>query len=352
MPTEQHYRDLYSQADTAMSMIERIQRLYWVLRQQYSGLDRFSIALYHEHNDSLSTFTCVGDNQTALNGYVAQMCDVPSLKQLVEQDSIRVVNDMRQFRADELSEHTAKLLGQGYRASFSMALRDNDRLLGILFLNSHQIDYFDDSMAVYCSLWGHLVEQVVAREQTTLRRLRSLLGWTMEAAGLCTDGSAGRINRVSLLAQGIARQLQAAKGLSDSWVEYLGLFAPFYDLARVQAGGRCEAGSRLEGSALLERAISLFELERLEHIDIARNIVAYHTAQLADPAEVTLAELPLEARISEVAALADQGLSAGKTAESVAAYLNELVRAECLDAECVEALLTSWQQESVAAEPA
>ncbi len=159
--SEQRYRDQYS--GIAGSMTERLQHLYWALRLQYSGLDRFSIALYDPANGVLSAFSCDGESRQVLAGYSAPLAAVPSLQELVDERGIRVVNDMRNFRSMDSSEHTEQLLGQGYRASFTMPLFENEQLMGVLFLNSHQIDYFDDTMVVYCSLWGHLVEQVLAR---------------------------------------------------------------------------------------------------------------------------------------------------------------------------------------------
>jgi len=46
-----------------------------------------------------------------------------------------------------------------------MALRHNGRLLGFLFLNSKRADYFTADVAAYCSLWAHLIEQLLVQEK-------------------------------------------------------------------------------------------------------------------------------------------------------------------------------------------
>ncbi|MDP2609892.1 MULTISPECIES: GAF domain-containing protein [unclassified Oceanobacter] len=162
--SEQHYIDPYRQLSPSRSFEDHVHHLYRVLREQYSGIDRFSLARYQADTGYLSSLTCAGDDTRLLDGYQMLLENVPSLQSLVASPGIRVVGDMRKFRVEELPAHSAALLGQGYRSSLTMPMMSDGRLLGMLFLNARTINYFTAPMASYCTLWGHWVEQLLAQE--------------------------------------------------------------------------------------------------------------------------------------------------------------------------------------------
>lgn len=160
MSHETFYQDPYVGLMDQGSLHERLDHLYHCLREQFSSIDRFSLALYDEEHDMLSTFAAFGETGQALQGYQVKLWEVQSLQDLVTTGNIRVVHDMRQLRTDISSEHTDTLLAQGFRSSVTMPLFDGGKLRGVMFLNSRKSEYFTEPMVVYCTLWAHLAGTV------------------------------------------------------------------------------------------------------------------------------------------------------------------------------------------------
>ena len=320
--SEQRFIDPYQQLAQPLSFGDRLQHLYRVLREQYSGIDRLSLALYQPDSDQLSTFTCAGDDASPLTGY--------------------------------------SVLGQGYRSSLTMPLTVEGHFLGMLFLNARTIDYFSAPMAAYCTLWGHLVGQTLAQEQETLRRLHALARWALDVSGVRCIESDDHMQRMAAYTRLIARQLQSSQPLSDSWIEYLTLFAPLHDIGKISVPDRIlhKPGSLTAeefdemkrhvsgGKTLLEKAIRRFDLARIEHIDMLMNIIQYHHEKLDGSGYLGLNgthEIPLEARIVAVADILDALLNARcyKQAWEEDAVWQELERlsGRQLDPDCVAAVL-------------
>lgn len=157
--------DPYRALADVMPLKPRLEHMYRVLREHYEGVQRFAIALYDQSSEALSSFVYASDESTALSDYRLPLRQVPSLAEIADNGSVRIVADMRVFRNDDgLSDHSQALLADGLRSSFTMALRHEGRLLGFLFLNSKQADYFTADVAAYCDLWAHLIEQLLVQQ--------------------------------------------------------------------------------------------------------------------------------------------------------------------------------------------
>lgn len=354
------YQDPYVKLAQPASFFERLQHLYRVLREQYAGIERFSLALYDADSDYLSTFAAFGEDSSPLEGYSACLGNIDSLANLVRDHQIRVVSDMRSFRSEEISAHSEALLAQGFRSSFSMPLNYEGRFLGVLFLNSRSMEYFSESMVAYCSLWGHLVGQMLVREQETIGRMQALASWAMDVNGLHSAESEDHMRRMGAYARLIARGVQKKFKLADAWVEYLTLFAPLHDIGKVSVPSNIlhKPGSLSEdefdqmrqhvltGRALVDRAIEQFSLEQLEYIGMLRNIVQYHHEKLDGSGYLGLAgsaEIPLEARIVAVADITDALLNhrCYKEAWEIDRVCHELQQMSGLqlDPDCVQVIL-------------
>lgn len=158
--------DPYRALGDEMPFKPRLEHMYRVLREHYEGVQRFAIALYDQDSQTVSSYMYESDETTALADYSLPLAQVSSLAEIAESGSVRIVDDMRIFRNnDALSDHSQALLAEGLRSSFTMALRHNGRLLGFLFLNSKRADYFTANVAAYCSLWAHLIEQLLVQEK-------------------------------------------------------------------------------------------------------------------------------------------------------------------------------------------
>lgn len=157
--------DPYRALGQEMSFTQRLEHLYRVLREQLEGIDRFALARYNPDDQSVSAFMYESESGVPFEDYGKPLNQVPSLQQIANDHTIRVVDDMRVFRqGDHISAHADALLAVGLRSSFTMPLYHQDRLLGFLFLNSKRTGYFAPQLLAHCNVWGHLVGQSVAQE--------------------------------------------------------------------------------------------------------------------------------------------------------------------------------------------
>jgi hypothetical protein len=216
-----YFQDPYRHSVPVSDPMEELQHRYRVLREQFSGLDRYSIALYQPYSRRLTTFDWGGEVDSPLNGYSVPIDQVPGLKLLATAGNLRVINDMRSFRQEGMANHSAALLGQGFRSSLTMPLMYRDQWLGLLFLNSRQMDYFNRSVVVYCSLWSHWIAEVLGAQWVESRQLlalaESLSGDPLETA-----------EPVSALVHLMGCSLLSEHQLDDQEVHYLALHAPLY----------------------------------------------------------------------------------------------------------------------------
>lgn len=358
-------KDPYRLLGTPMHFIGRLEHLYRVLREQFEGIQRFAIALYDGEEDRLSTFIYESEESSPLLGYAVQLSDVPSLQSLAESGALRVVPDMRIFRSEATSSHSQALLSQGYRSSFTMPLLHDNRLLGFLFLNSSHLDYFDAAKLAYCNLWGHLVGQLLAREQEDVAKMQALVHFATDVTGRRSVETDAHVRRMAAYARLIARDLQQQWQLTDAFIEYLALFAPLHDIGKIaipdhilhKPGPLTEAEFATMkqhvsiGRDIADQAIRHFSLGDMEHGDMLRNIIQFHHEKLNGNGYLGASgdEIPLEARIIAVADILDALLNQRSYKEAwpleqVLPEMQRMADSHDVDKACVDALLRHQTQ--------
>ena len=357
--------DPYASLNDSAPLMERLEHLYRTLREFHSGVHRFALTLYNQGDDSLSSFLYESDDTSPLLGYSTQLSDVPSLAQLAENPAIRIVNDMREFNRTNTSTHSQALLSQGYRASFTMPLKHNDVLIGFLFLNSEQKDYFSGEVAVYCNLWAHIVANILKQEQDIVERIQGVVKFTTELAGRRSVETHSHVVRMAQYARLIARKLQSEYQLSDDYIEYLTLFAPLHDVGKLGIPDAIlhKAGPLTEsefaqmrehvhiGKDIVEKALDSCAAGEMSHSEMLTNIVLYHHEKLNGKGylgKTGYEQIPLEARIIAVADVLDALLNRRSYKEpwSMAKTLNELKRMaeDELDKRCIDIIIEQQDQ--------
>lgn len=360
-----YLNDPYQTLGQSMHFMQRLERLYRILREQFEGVQRFALVLYNAEDGLLSTFVYESDEASPLLGYSVRLDDVPSLRALADKPALRVVNDMRWFRKQGLSAHSAALLSQGYRSSLTMPVFHDGGLLGFLFLNSQQPGYFSEQKIAYCNLWAHLVGQQLVREHDAVARMQALVKFATDVSGRRSVETDAHVRRMEAYARMIARALQKQLQLSDAFIEYLALFAPLHDIGKIaipdsilhKAGAlTADEFERMKshvkvGRDIVDQALEHFSLGDMEHTDMLRNIVQYHHEKLNGSGYLGAEgdEVPLEARIIAVADILDALLNrrSYKDAwpqEKVFAELQKMAAHSELDQACVDAVLQQPQQ--------
>lgn len=352
--------DPYASLGQSQPLMVRLENMYRILREFHSGIHRFALTMYNPDDDSLSSFLYESDSASPLVGYSTHLSDVPSLLQLAQQPAIRIINDMHELMDDHPSVHTKALLSHGYRASFTMPVMSENRLLGFLFLNSEQKDYFSPEVTSYCSLWAHLISQVIATEQIMVERMQGIIKFATEVAGRRSIETHNHVLRMAQYSRLIARQLQYEEQLSDDYIEYLTLFAPMHDIGKIGIPDSIlhkpgplttvEYSQMREhvniGKDIIEKALHSCALGEITHAEMLRNIVYYHHEKMNGKGYLGLQgkeAIPLEARIIAVADVLDALLNkrSYKEAWSMADSLKELEKMaeDELDKRCVEAII-------------
>ncbi|SMC27892.1 metal dependent phosphohydrolase [Andreprevotia lacus DSM 23236] len=346
---------------SARSLTERVEAVHAVIALRYPQVHRVAMAIYDPPSDMLKTFASSNRNGQALIAYEARLHDVPSLLQLASLRQTRLVRDVAHTFNDSDSTHTQWLREQGYRASYTIPVYQGTELAAFLFFDSTEPDGFDSEVTRFLDVFADLIAQLYLLQ---LRTVRGLIGTVHVASGLARirDVETGQhLERMAAYARLMGRALAPRHGLPDEFIEYLHLFAPLHDIGKVGIPDRVllkpgplddEEWAIMRrhveiGETLIEQMVDSLGLTDGLALQVMRNVVAGHHERgdgSGYPRGLTMAQIPLEARIVAVADVYD-ALSnrrpykhAWREAD-VAAELQQEVCAGRLDGECVAALL-------------
>lgn len=300
---------------------KRLKILHRELRQELPQTERIGCALYDPAEDLLKTFvhsTCAG---RALQQYEFRMADSPSLLHLARQRQVRFLPDLPSV-LDGRVPHSAWVLQEGYRSSFTVPMYHQDTFLGFVFFDSRRPDAFSPADQRMLRLHAGRIALMVAAEWLSIR---ALLGSVSIARAFCDlrDFETGaHLERMSRLARLIATDLADEHGLSDEFVEQVFLFAPLHDIGKIGIPdaillkpGRLDPGERQimqthveRGLQIIERMLDDLSLRSLSGVDILRHIVESHHELLDGsgyPGGLKGEAIPIEARIVTIADIFD-----------------------------------------------
>ena len=334
------------------------------------GIDRIAFVHHEASSDLLATYVETGreagsecDDPPFEPRALAQ---IPSLVLLKNERKARVLNDLERDLAPA-SEHSRWLLAQGWRASLTLPLFHHKLLLGFLFLDSTRAGAFD--AGAMPALEPHLDVLLlrIGNHFSGITTLHGALRLVLEMAELRDRETATHQERVALYSRLIAVQLERQRPLPADFSENLHRFAALHDVGKVGIPDRIllKPGplSREErlvmeshvliGMALIEKVITAMGLKDDPSIDLLRQVVAHHHERLDGsgyPAGLCGAEVSLAGRIVAVADLYDALTQARPYKppfpESHAVQmLRAMAEAGKLDRDCVEALLSSDEQQ-------
>ncbi|MFI5304010.1 MAG: HD domain-containing phosphohydrolase [Nitrospiria bacterium] len=338
---------------------DKIQFIHKILKDRFTGVDRISVVLYDSKSDLLKTFLHSSDEAYPLVQYEAQLSKIDSLKVIVESGQARVVNDLSIYIGSG-SEHTKKIISQGYLSSYTHPIFLNGTFLGFIFFNSCQKRFFENQVLQNVNYFGHLISSLVSIELSTTRMMMA----TIQAAKNITSHhhleTGLHIDRVSFYARLIAQVLAPKYGFSDEFIEHIFLFAPLHDIGKIGVPNNVlnkpekldlnEFNKMKEhvviGRQIVDSIVRDFGLETIQQVTTLRNIAEYHHEAL-DGSGYCIGlqgeEIPIEARIISVADIFDALTSARgyKTAWSMQeafSMLQQLAGIK-LDRDCVNALI-------------
>ena len=339
--------------DNGPGLGPRLGRLHRRILRAVPQLDRIGCALYDPGEDVLKTFINSTFSGQALKGYEFRLADSPSLRGLASTGDRRVLDDLPAALSPD-RPHSAWLLAEGYRSSFTVPMRDRGAFIGFLFFDSRRPRAFSADAQQTLAFFADLITLLVSNELLAVRALVGSVGVARAFCDLRDFETGAHLERMSRYARLIARDLAADTGASDEFVERIFLFSPLHDVGKIGIPDRIllkpgpldpaereTMKSHVDrGVAVVDRMVGDLGLPPSPAIAVLRNLVAGHHECLDGsgyPRGARGAAIPLEARITAIADIFDALTSprpykAAWPPEQAFAELERLAAAGKLDA--------------------
>lgn len=366
MEDDQRYthRDGLEYLNHSGSLRDKVVAAHRAVQGRFDFIARIALTLYDSETGVLKAYLHTSEDGDPLEHYQALLDNAPSLKEILRRGQPRVINNMLTFQNED-REHTRRLGRQGFTASYTLPMFSNGDFIGFLFFNSYKADVFTEDVLEQLDVYGHLISLMVTSEIAAVHTLAAMV----KAAGHIThhrDPETGshldRMSRYSLL---IANALAERYGLDDEYIQHVFMFAPLHDVGKIgipdqillKPGKLSESEMCImkthasKGREMIDDLLVSFGLENVAHVDIMRNIAAFHHESVNGtgyPEGRVGQEIPLEARIVAVADVFDALTSRRSYKE---AWSNEdafatlqIMAGDKLDRDCVDVLLAHREE--------
>lgn len=344
---------------------ERLKSLHARLLATMPQVDRIACALYDPGEDLLKTFINSTRDGKPLLGYEYKLADSRALKELAVNGEFRVLDDIEQVLQSN-SAHTAWLLEQGYRSSFTVPIYDGSSLLGFVFFDSRQRGAFSPQMQRDLVLYASLINMAIAGEMSAVRSVLEATRIARELAEVRDFETGAHLERMAHYSRIIAKYAASRHGLDDEFVESVFLFSSLHDIGKIGIPdsvllkrSRLDPDERRimethveKGVLIIDRVVGTGLQQRLPDSSILRNIVHCHHEYLDGsgyPRHLRGDQIPMEARVVTVADIFD-ALTAYRpykrpwTPEQALGELDRMVKEGKLDPDCVAAVHECWAE--------
>ena len=353
------HQDALSSLDENINLSDKLAYIHAALSERFPFIVRIAVAVYDAKTDLLKTFIHSSSGEAPLLHYQARLSEAGSLREILRHRRPRVVNDLEVF-ARGPAEHSQRIAGQGYRASYTMPMYNHGQFFGFLFFNSYEADAFSEEDLRQIDPFGHLISLTVIHELASIHTLLATVKTARDMANVRDSETGSHLDRMSRYARLIARQLAEQYELSDEYIENLFVFSPLHDIGKIGIPdnvllkpGELDGEERelmkthtIKGREMIDRMLGNFDLDGAQSIEMLRNIAELHHETLDGkgyPYGRGGADIPLESRIVAVADIFDALTSRRPykpawSNDEAFAMLKKLAGSK-LDPDCVRALI-------------
>lgn len=299
---------------------DRLAELHQQLREEMPAIVRIAIAVYDSKTDLLKTFTSSDVVDSPLTMHEAKLQSVPSLQELAETRSDRIINDLTVL-ADASTVHS-QAVSSAYASSYTRPLFDGRHLRGFLFYDADTKDYFSPAAVHRLQIFSDLVSLLLTSTFFPARMLRSAVHAATYVSHTRDPETGAHLERMARYARLVALELRESHELGPAFIEHLLTFAPLHDVGKVgvpdavllKTGPLTDdeflvmRSHVTKGVALIDELLESLGMLSLPHVGMLRNIIlCHHEAWDGSgyPEGRIEREIPIEARIVTVADVFD-----------------------------------------------
>jgi HD-GYP domain-containing protein (c-di-GMP phosphodiesterase class II) len=263
-----------------------------VENQNLVGLHRIAIAVYEPKSDELLTYSYAGDTPSPLTQYSAQLSDSDSLLSLSRHGGARIIHDLKEL--PKYRRHSVVVLDSGFRSSLTIPITYQSKLYGFVFFNSREPGFFQGYTLELLLPYARLVGILGANSIREARLIKGTVGSTIALSKARDIETSEHMERIASLSSAMAKRLAVQFNFSDEYITMLEQFAPLHDLGKLSIPDNIllKPGPLYEdefahmkthvrnGLELLDSMISQLDLGDNNHMEILREIIAYHHERL------------------------------------------------------------------------
>ena len=234
----------------------------------------------------------------------------------LRQGGPRIANDLEAAYFHG-SEHSRRIIGQGYRSSYTAVLSHRDAVLGFVFFNSYEAGQFDERALPIVECAARLVALTIGEDLDATRILMGAIVALGKVARVRDPETGEHLERMARFSREIALRLAEPWGLTDEFVENVFLYAPLHDIGKLAMPDailfKPEGLDPGEWEIMRQHPARGCEIVQImldnaaapfPHIELLRHIIRHHHECFDGsgyPDGLTGCDIPVEARIVAVA---------------------------------------------------
>ena len=316
-----HFIDNLSKINQEGSAADKLQIIHQEIKRHMPFVDRIAVVIYEEERDLLKTFICSDNEEKVLQFYQSKLGDSQTLSDIAHSKVPRVVNDQGIFdRATK--KHSRFIAKRNYGASHTTPFYNEGRFAGLIFINSCDKNVFAELTCHELSPFVHLIGLLVCKEMDQVSILQGSVTTVLDISHHRDPETGAHLERMSRYARLIANELAPVHQLDDEYIEFIFRFAPLHDVGKIaipdsillKPGKLTDEefnvmkNHTLKGRDIMDRILSNFRLQNMEHTTMLNNIIEFHHEAVDGsgyPRGLKGDDIPLEARITAVADIFD-----------------------------------------------
>ncbi len=358
------HKDILESLNKNLTLEEKLVCTHEAIKQYFPFLARIAITIYDPATTLLKSYIDSSDHADPWQHCEAHLEQLPSLKEVLDKGSPRVINNMVTFENKEHG-HFKRLGREGYAASYTMPFFDNGVFSGFIFFNSDRTDVFTDDVLHELDIIGHMISLLVMNEMEAVHALTAAVKTSEHITHVRDTETGSHLDRMSRYSRLIAVRLAHKYNLDDSYIEHILSFSTLHDIGKVgipdsillKPGKLTREETEMmrtharRGREIIDDLISNFGLGHFDYVSVLRNIAEYHHEAINGsgyPDGKKGIQIPLEARIVAVADVfdaltSDRSYKKAWSNDKAFAMLRKMA-GEKLDRDCVDAIISNRRE--------